>query len=222
MGSGGPHRRRFGRRVSLGFGGVALALVAACSGPGFTYVSNTQENAFFKVPAEWTVYDQKDLLQAAYQNPSPQELQEIEQTIWATGFDAAEDPAIGHVLTFLSAAPAGLASVRALDEEEREIVSLESMGRPAQFGLLEEQDPEAVREVESEDLVLEGGIHGRRVVFDVAPATLPVSLTFNQTVLVDPPAEKLYVFAVGCSATCYRENEEEIEEVVDSWTIKER
>ena len=40
--------------------------------------------------------------------------------------------------------------------------------------------------------------------------------------LKDPQTRVLYLFLVGCQADCYESNQDTIDEVVSSWTIKER
>ena len=46
--------------------------------------------------------------------------------------------------------------------------------------------------------------------------------TFNQTTLVDERTETLYVLLVSCSVRCYEDNKGTIDDVVESWTVKDR
>ena len=185
-------------------------------------MTGNEAKTFFKVPQDWTVYEQTDVFQALSPNPSPAQIEQLELTRWARGFDADPDPSNTHILNPTTDHPWGFASVRELNEEEREAVSLTTLENAVfRVDALEEQDATAVNELETEDIVLEDGTHGRRVVYDVKLPGAPATMTFSQTALVDPPTEHLYLFVVGCSAGCYRRNQEAIEEVVGSWTIKE-
>ncbi len=215
-----PVRRSIGL-LSAATGVTILTLLSACSGSGFSYVENAETNTYFKVPEEWEVFEQSEVMQSLFPNPSPGTIGAIERTLWAAGFDSDEDPSASHILRPTSDHPAGYASVRALSEEERESISLGGLQNAGAIPLtaLQQQSSDSVREVEKEDIVLEGGTHGRRAVYDVRLG--PGTLTFSQTALIDPPTENVYVFLIGCSASCYRTNQDMIEEVVNSWTIKE-
>ena len=49
-----------------------------------------------------------------------------------------------------------------------------------------------------------------------------VFLTINQTGLVDPSTRMLYLFVIGCEAHCYLAHQRTIDQIVKSWTVKER
>ena len=44
---------------------------------------------------------------------------------------------------------------------------------------------------------------------------------FDQTVYVNDDASKLYMFYVRCSAECYEQRQQEIANVVSSFTVRE-
>jgi hypothetical protein len=195
--------------------GLALS---ACSGSGYTYVKNSETNAFFKVPEDWTLYDEEAVL--AGQDLSPQRAQvQSEALRWLMAFDAHPDPSLDHLLDVESGHPAGFVLVRALNDEERDIVSL-GLLRNFIFPVDDLAEQGRAELLEQEDLVLDGGLHGTRLLFNVQPDG--DFLTVNQTGLVDPETRLLYVFAIGCEADCYISNEDLIEEVVSSWTVRER
>lgn len=118
-----PVRRSIGL-LSAATGVTILTLLSACSGSGFSYVENAETNTYFKVPEEWEVFEQSEVMQSLFPNPSPGTIGAIERTLWAAGFDSDEDPSASHILRPTSDHPAGYASVRALSEEERESISL--------------------------------------------------------------------------------------------------
>ena len=213
--------QRVVKLLCLTTGVTILAVPSACSGSGFTYVENKETNTYFKIPDEWEVLDQNEVLGTLFRSPSPSTIGGIERTLWAVGFDADDEPSATHILQSTADHPAGYARVRALSEGEREGISLRALQDVGAVPItsLQQQSSTSVREVETEDIVLEGGTHGRRAVYDVRLGL--GTLTYSQTALVDPATEKLYVFLIGCSASCYRTNQDMIEEVAASWTIKE-
>jgi len=78
-----------------------------------------------------------------------------------------------------------------------------------------------------EDVSNEGRC-GIRIVFDVLPSGI-ANVQFgndvirvNQTAILDPGTELLYLLVVRCESHCYRDNARAIKQIVDSWTVKER
>ena len=97
-------------------------------------------------------------------------------------------------------------SLSSLRNEEFEI---DKLVRRQQLELLSE-----------EEVSLDSGVNGVHLVFNVRQG--PEFITVNQTALKDPQTRVLYLFLIGCQADCYESNQGTIDEVVNSWTIKER
>lgn len=115
--------------------------------------------------------------------------------------------------------PSGFAKVRPLSDEEHDIYSLASL-RNAVFPIDEMiEQGEEVEVLSLEDVVLDDGHRGIRIVFNVKEQD--AFLTVNQTGLVDPATRTLYLFLIGCGATCYLDNQDEIDEVVSSVRVEE-
>lgn len=192
---------------------VAGAL-AGCGGSGYEYVANRREGVYFKVPDDWRVFGNEELL-----DPD-----EAGGGRWVRGFDAARVPDPDRVFVVASETPRGFAEVRPLGAAEREDVSLVSL-RKVGFGEIDplefaQQNPEELRILEYDDVVLDDarGTHLRVAAEDQDG----VGIVIDQTVLVDDATSTRYWFTVGCTEACWDAHEDEIEEVVDSWTLETR
>ncbi len=225
-------------RRGVALAAVALVLGLACEGSGFQYVQNKDFNAYFKLDADWTLFDEQDFFASPALQLDPLERQRRLATTWIRGFDAARPPALANVFTNNTPEPHGVARIQVLTEAERESLDITDL-RAAHLGYdpvqVKREDPQGPVEILfQEDLALEGGQHGVRMVvaFDTSGATqsgaTPLGDTppgdiaiIDQTALVDSAEGLLYLFVVGCSSRCYAENQEAIKEIADSWTVDE-
>ena len=205
-------------RRALVVSGLLVGLVAgACGSSGFHYVTNRKTGTYFKVPNGWKVFDQKDVaagLKAAGEDPN-------ESLLFAAAFDAAPKPALEHFLQLdpPSVQPAGIVQVLALNDTERDVVSLKAMRNllvNVDNGVAQSQ----VNVLGQLDLNPQGGLRGQRIVYEVAQST--GKYIVDQSTLVDEKTQKLWVFAVGCETDCYKSQRKQIDKVVSSWTVKKR
>jgi hypothetical protein len=199
---------------------ASLMLLAACAS-SYTYVKNSSVKTYFKVPNEWRIFDENEIFKSQLGGLSPQGEAAAKASVWIVAFDASPKPSLSHVFSGNSRYPQGFAQVRQLSPEQKDSLSLGSI-RNAIFPVnqLQTQDPSSVEFLQSDDLVLSGGVHGSRIVFNVRLGT--TFYTVNQTGLVNPQTSLLYLFVVGCEAHCYLDQRRTIDEIVKSWTVKDR
>lgn len=204
-------------RVAVWLAVAGLAL-AGCAGSGYQYVKSSANNAYFKVPEDWKVYDKDQILGASEDKLSQTESSNLR---FVAIFDADPKPSLQHELT-TAKRPFGLVRVRELTLEERDSFSLSTLRNEVVRidDILENKlgDVELVEEPRS--IVKPKGLAGSRLVYSVKGPE--GSFTVDQTGLVDPGTHVVYFFIVGCESTCFSENRRVISEVADSWTIKER
>ena len=112
---------------------LALVLGGACSDSEFRYVSNSEIGTYLKVPADWEEYTQDDLvgaeIDAARQANQPSSLIDVlvnRQFQWRAAYDGDPKPSVEHTLS-LAEEPVVEVSVRALDPEEHDQVSLATL-----------------------------------------------------------------------------------------------
>ena len=91
--------------------GLAMAGLTACGAPSYTYVADSSDKAYYKVPTDWHSISQKsldaELTSAGGSGPG----------IWTTAFDATQSPAANHFLSFGVTKPFVFAEVGTLQSD---------------------------------------------------------------------------------------------------------
>jgi hypothetical protein len=214
-----------GRALSLCVLAVVAAGLSACGAPSYTYIKNTADSTFFKVPSSWRPIDQKTLETAL---GGEQTAASGQQAAWMVAYDAHENPSPTHLVESDTGRPIVYATVRRLAPPARGQVSFDSLrdmllpvtsaARAGQatetavftdFGLVEETV-----------LTPGSGIRGVHEVFRYRVQGGPPQM-FDQTSYVNDDASKVYVLLVRCSAECYEQRRDEIQDVVSSFTVRE-
>jgi hypothetical protein len=115
--------------------------------------------------------------------------------------------------------PTGYALVRPLSEEERDTYSLASLRNEVIPLDRLERTEGRVEAVSEEEIELESGAHGSRLVNEIKVEG--DVFTLDQTGLVDSGTHRVHVLVIGCRSACYEANKAVIDQVADSWTIEE-
>ena len=182
-------------------------------------MKDSTSTAFFKLPTSWALFDEDQILSSDLVSLSPQSQQSVAQALWMVAFDANGAPSLTHVLSPGAQQPAGFAQVRPLGSQERDTFSLSTI-RNALFNVDGTSGTgSGVEVISTSDVVLTGGFHGLRVEYNVPEGT--DYLTIDQIGVVDPQTSTLYLFAIGCEAHCYIDNQDAIDQIANSWTVKE-
>ena len=193
-------------------------LVTGCVAPQYTYVTDSADSAYFKVPPSWRQVDQSTL-QAA-EGTSSQE----GAYLWSRAYDDAAKPSINNVFSS-SASPVAYASVLSLSSAERSDVSFNSM-RDLLLPVTATARKAAAANHETlsgfaslADQVISDGHNDRgiREIFDYDLGVTPE--TFDLTVLTNSSTTKLYFLLVHCSANCFAKSYKQIAAVVGSFTV---
>jgi hypothetical protein len=224
---GRTSRRTRSWRLACAAAVTVSLLAGACSRSGYEYVSSSNRNAYFKIPANWHFYDKRDLLVASGQSLSGATTQ---QPPWLIGYDSSPDPSIQHVIDIADATsyPVVMAQVEQLPNQVRDqfsIASLRNWVYPVDR-LIQANAGELVSY--NDNLVVPGGLHGLRMTFDVSLGGNSSVVAGNkviratQTAYVDPKTNLLYLFIIRCESHCYRDNKALIDQIANSWTVKER
>lgn len=199
-----------------------LAALAACGGPRYQYVQNDDFGVYAKLPASWTIHDEKQL----FPDLSEQELKDFHQSNWMRTF-TGDGLKADKSLLFVgdSSEPVGMVKIQALSPDIRERISLASLRGFAALNdgsrdLMQDRDVKIVRD---EPVSFKGGFHGVRTVFETpVPEGGGATAVVDSTALLNDNSTIMYVFKVTCTTKCYFEtHKDEIAKVVDSWTIQE-
>jgi hypothetical protein len=202
---------------------AALALaapvgLAACAGTGYQYVKSSENHTYFKVPDNWKLYDEDAVLNALKSTLSSDEIDQARQTSWTTIFDASPQPSLQHVANSGAPYPVGRAIVQTLSPDSADSVSLQSLRNL--FFDVDTALNNGTAHVTSYDLVEFGsGFHGSHLVARID--TKQGSVSFNQVAVIDQSSSKVYAISISCSTGCYDKYESKIDNVIDSWTVKD-
>ena len=221
---------------------LALVLATSCGESKFRYVSNADINTYLKVPNDWKVYTQDDLvgaeIDAARQANQPSSLIDVlinRQFQWRMAFDGDPEPAVEHTLG-LAEEPVVEVSVRALDEDEQDQVSLAALrnvivnydemkaGAQVEFGGrgvgIAGNSTSTFRPIDEEELHYDGGVRGVRLRYVLRPNANSPFYAFDQTTLVDSKAQRLYVLLIRSGEAQFLRHNQLFTEIAKSFTVK--
>lgn len=208
----------------LGRALVCILVFAACGGSGSQKLHNAEFGVSFTIDADWAVYDEGQFSGADLDLGGRAPERRLDPT-WLRGFDGSDEPSPANVARDDAPAPRGMARIQVLTEQQRTSVDLAAL-RSVHLGFdpvrAERDEPDGPVEIlRHEDLSLEGGQHGVRmvVVYDTPGGDVGV---VDQTALLDGANSVLYLLVVGCSERCYADNQDTIEAVADSLTFEKR
>lgn len=205
---------------------VAAFLTISCGSSEFTYVSNSADRTYVRLPAEWRQVDQTELATALGLDPSiPAE----DQGVWLEGYDSDLLPSTAHLLGPHAPAPNGMVLVQDIPMSMRGQYSLDRLRdlfqpvSPSGREALAANPASTLTNfslIRDEVLTPGDGIRGVRVVYRYRVAGGPIQV-FDKTAYVNDDASKLYLFVARCSSECYGQRQPEIDRVVSSFTVLE-
>ena len=211
--------RRYYRVAALIILGLVAGLAAAgCAAPQYTYVADSSDNAYFKVPPSWHQVSQSSLQSLTGQSST------LGNYLWTRAYDASPAPSADHILSSTSK-PVVFASVISLSTSERSSLSLNSMRdlflpvtSAARSAASQEGDQLTGFQSISDQVVTNNhGYRGIREIFDYTFAGVPE--TFDLTVFTDSTTTKLYFLLIQCWETCFASDYSQISQVVGSFTV---
>jgi len=201
---------------------LAATIASSCGAPSFVYVRDPTNKAIFKIPFAWTRWDKVDFYRDQHPNVGVVTAQSATKGQWLIGFDASPAARISDFLSPSSSYPTGFAKQRPVDASEQTTLSTNAGLRNVVLPIDQQaqQNPDLLQVDSSTSLKLPPGYRGVRVVFTLRETTGAPPMTISQTAVVDPGVANLYLLVIGCATGCYRHDAAEINQVVDSWTMK--
>lgn len=206
--------------------GALVALVTGCGAPQYNYVTNSADRTYVKLPSSWAPIDKKALDDAIGLDPT---LTDEQRGLWLQGYDADTAPSPLHLFGPTAAAPAAFVSVQQVPESARGQFSLDKLRDlfyPVSPSAREaaQMDPTSgladFALVTDEVLTPGKGLRGVHSVFRYRMGDGPLQM-IDQTAYLNDDASKLYMFFVRCSTECYQQRQQEIGNVVSSFTVRE-
>jgi hypothetical protein len=205
---------------------AVMTLLAGCGAPQYTYVTNSADRTYVKLPTTWRPIDKKALDAAIGLDPT---LTDQERGLWLEGYDADSSPSPLHLFGPSASAPAAFVSVQQIPESARGQFSLDKLRdlfypvSPSARQAAEMDPTSGLTDfalVRDEVLTPGHGLHGVHSVFRYKMGDGPLQM-IDQTAYLNDDASKLYMFFVRCSTECYQQRQQEIGNVVSSFTVRE-
>jgi hypothetical protein len=208
---------------------VLATTIAACGSAEFTYVKNSDEHTYFKVPREWHRVDQTaldDIFRSDHPDSAAAAVRD--QMVWSIAYDADGKPSPLHLLSGDGDEPFVYATVRRLTDRERDAISFDTLRNAilpvtedARMSALQAGAPLSSFELVSDDVVKPGaGIRGVHIVFNYRLAGHPELNTFEQIAYLNDDTSRMYLMLVRCSAPCFRDRGLELHDVAKSFTVR--
>jgi hypothetical protein len=205
---------------------AALGVLSACGSPSYTYVTNSDDHVFFKVPRNWHRVDQKDLEDVATSGLTATEAAALRAATWSVAYDADPKPSVDHLLGATAKQPVALSRVLRVPEGNRGSITVDSL-RNAFLPITDEARlaasnggtlvPEA--DMITDEMVKAKGALGVHLVY-----RLPINgsmETFDHTAYKADDGSRVYLFLVRCVQTCYSNRfGGELDDVVRSFTVE--
>jgi len=219
------HRRSAAGLIATGLAIMIGCALTGCGAPSYVYASDSADQAYFKVPANW-------------HEVNPQFLADTQDSlltkslagaaggpfIWSRAYDAASSPSSLSLLE-ASNSPVVYATVQNLRDSLRSELSFDVMR-----DLLFPVTPTARQEASEAGDTLTGfvlldnstitnkyGMRGINELYEYTIGGQPDA--FDQTVLTNAATTKLYLLLVQCYQACFVAHEAQIEAVVNSFTV---
>lgn len=200
---------------------IALVMLSACT-PSKQYEGSKSDGAFFTVPNGWQKVDGTALNKVEAKNANQDELDRLSMVTYQAGFTKAKkiDPKDIFLLE-PTKDPVLYVRIRDLFPEERNAISLNTLRNLVLpiTDYLEGTIPND-RKFELYDDQEINEVGGRGVSLLYSFDYNGVNETVNQVALMSNDQNKIYVFIIRCSTECYNKNIDEIDEIVNSFTVK--
>jgi hypothetical protein len=217
---------RFAAAVAAAILGCAvLAAASGCAPPDHTYIANTDNKTYFKVPASWHEIDEKALQQTvAGASATPTAGTDTE---WVAAYDAAQAPSPAHLVASDTPEPIVYVSVQPLPTETGGQITLDNLRDltlPVTSAAREAAGTSSTftdfKLVSDSVLTPASGLRGVREVFQYRIEGGPLQ-TFDETAYTNKEGSKVYLMLLRCSSACYQARHAELDTVTASFTIRE-
>ena len=200
-------------------GALATVGLSACGSPAYTYVADSSAGTYYKVPSQWHQISQKDLsaMVAAAGSSS--------SGVWLTAFDGNSAPSTNDNSSLSLTQPFLFAQVGQLSSTGSSELSYDAMrdfwlpvtAATRQTDASEGFPGTNFTQLRDETISGKQGVHGVRETFQYTFGG--VTDTFDEEVLTNADQTVLYSVQVHCTATCYSQNQNNINTVMSSFTV---
>jgi hypothetical protein len=211
-------------RVAKGLVGACALLLGAtvtgCAAPQYTYVANSSQSTYFKVPHSW-------------HQISPDALANILQQVgssggaWTVAYQAGSSPTASDFLNFATSQPFVFAEVGTLSSTASNGLSyntLRDFFLPVTSTMRQQVSSQGnfpltdFKQIRDEQLMLGQGVHGVRETYDYTDSG--IADTFDEVALTNADQTVVYLLVLHCTTSCYNNDQTEINDVMSSFTVR--
>jgi hypothetical protein len=201
------------------------SLLSGCAPPQYTYVTDSSDLTYFKVPHDWHPLPAAALCTAVEQyyqvGTCP--------TRWTAAYYAGQDPAASDFASLSISQPfiyAGVVPNPDASESSAALTAqeLEDSFMPVSASSRATEDKEGYpltdfKQLASSTVKISGGFWGVREVFDY---TIPhgATDTFDEVVLTNAASTEVYLLILHCTASGYQLDQATIDAVMSSFTVR--
>lgn len=211
-------------RVAKGLVGVCALLLglgvtlSGCAAPQFTYVANSGQSTYFKVPNAWHKISDSSLAS------------QLKSTIgaggWTIAYEAGVKPTASDFLSFGTAHPFVFADVGQLSQTASDQMSynvLRDLLFPVTSNARQNASSQGYpltdfKQIRDQTLMLSQGVHGVRETYEYTYHG--ITDTFDQVALTNADQTVFYLLLLHCTSSCYSSDQSEINDVMSSFTIR--
>ena len=203
-------------------GGWAILLgviVTGCAAPQYTYVANSGQNTYFKVPSGWRQISPAALKKAAGSSAGGG---------WVVGYEAGGKPTASDFLSFEDTQPFVFAEVATLNSTTSSEMSYDML-RDSVLPVTSTARQSAAAQTGypltgftqlRDQLLTPGqGVHGVRETYDYTYSGA-ITDTFDEIALTNADQTVVYLLVLHCTASCYSHDQTEINDVMSSFTVR--
>jgi hypothetical protein len=213
-------RRLVGGLALLVAAVLALPGLTGCGVPAYTYVADSADSTYYKVPAGWHAISQSSLDQILSSGGGST------SGTWATAYDAGQSPSAQNILSFAVTSPFLFSEVIKLPQDVSNSLSYDEL-RDFLLPVTSDAQQEwaasgntalsGFKQLRDDIITAANGVHGVRETFQYTFSG--TSDTFDEVSLTNPDQTVVYFLMVHCTSTCYSQNEVGIDTVVQSFTV---
>ena len=201
---------------------LLCALTLSSCSSSQQYAGSKDDGAFFAVPNGWYQISNQELNKEEGKSTNQDDLDRLSMVTYQVGFSAVKKVTPEQVfLLDPTDHPVVFARFRDLFPEERNSISLNSLRNvilPV-TDLLEGniENTRNFQLIDDQEVVDKGGTGVNLIYsFDFEG----VNETINQTALYSTDKSKIYLFIARCTTECYNKNSDQIEKIVNSFTVR--
>ena len=204
--------------------GCALLLglgLSSCASPQFTYITDSGNSTYFKVPYSWQQINHSDLCTELKSGTS-----DACAAVWLTAYEMGRPSArdfgsatLGKPFVFAEVGPyTSQTGTPLTDDTLRDfylpVTPTARQAYQAETG----QQLTGFKLLHDSTLKFSGGVHGVRETFDYGAS--PTADTFDEVVLANAAGSTVYFMLVHCTQSCYSQDKIAIDDVMSSFTVR--